>query len=72
MADTFALSQPPTYAKAVYAVIVTPLAQLATLLVGDVGFGEITVGQWVAITLATVLAGGGVFGLENQPVRNDT
>ena len=53
-------------AKAIYAGAVMFLGSVAAILVGDVGFGDITSGQWVAIALAVVVAVGGVFGLSNS------
>ena len=52
-------------AKAIYAGAVAFLGAVAAILVGDVGFGDITAGQWVTIALATILALGGTFGLRN-------
>lgn len=53
-------------AKAVYATVVAALGALAAILVGNVGFGDVTSGQWVAIVLAGLVAGGGVYGLPNK------
>jgi hypothetical protein len=55
------------YAKAIYALVVAGLGALATVLVGDSGFGDVTDGQWVTIVLAALVAGGGVFGIKNAP-----
>jgi len=55
------------FAKAVYATIVAGLGALAAVLVGDVGFGDVSAGQWVTIALAALVAGGGVYGLKNAP-----
>ena len=52
-------------AKAIYAGVVAVLGALAAVLVGDVGIGDLTGGQWVAIVLAGVLAVGGVYGIRN-------
>ena len=54
-------------AKAVYAGAVVFLGAVGAILVGDVGFGAITSGQWVTISLATLVAVGGVFGLQSAP-----
>jgi hypothetical protein len=54
-------------AKAVYAAVVAALGALAAILVGSVGFGDVTAGQWVTIALAALVAGGGVYGIRNQP-----
>lgn len=52
-------------AKAIYAAVVAVLGSLAAVLVGDVGIGDLSSGQWVAIILAGVLAAGGVYGIRN-------
>ena len=52
-------------AKALYAAAVAFLTAVAAILVGDVGFGDITSGQWVAIALGVVIALGGTFKLTN-------
>lgn len=53
------------YAKAIYATVVAALGSLATVLVGDSGFGDVTDGQWVTVVLVGLVAGGGVFGIKN-------
>jgi len=53
--------------KAIWAGAVALLGGLAAIMVGDVGFGDITGGQWVTVLLATVLAVGGVYGFTNGP-----
>lgn len=53
-------------AKAIYSTIVAFLGSLVTVLVGDVGFGDITAGQWVAAVLVALVAGGGVYGITNK------
>lgn len=52
-------------AKAVYAFVVAGLSSVGVVLVGDVGLGDVTTGQWVAALLAALLAGGGVYGIKN-------
>lgn len=54
-----------TYAKAIYAAIVAGLGALAAVLVGDVGIGDLSDGQWVTVVLAALVAGGGVAGIKN-------
>ena len=54
-------------AKAFYAGLVAGLGALAAILVGSVGFTDITSGQWVAVALATLVAFGGVYGISNRP-----
>ena len=51
--------------KAVYAALVAFLGSLAVVMVGDVGFGDITDGQWVVSVLVGLTAGGGVYGLSD-------
>lgn len=53
--------------KAFYAAVVAALSGLVTVLVGDVGFSDLTAGQWLTIVLAAVVAFGGVYGLANAP-----
>lgn len=50
-------------AKAAYSGLVAFLGGLSAILTGTISFGSVTAGQWVTITLATVIAAGGTFGL---------
>jgi hypothetical protein len=54
-------------AKALLAAVIAALGSLATVMVGDAGFGDLTAGQWVTIALATTVAFGGVYGVKNSP-----
>ena len=54
-------------AKAIFAFFVAGLGALGAVLVGDVGFTDVAAGQWVAIALAALVAGGGVYGISNRP-----
>jgi hypothetical protein len=65
---TLRFGQPLTYVKAIYATVIGFLGSLVTVMVG-VGFEGVEPGQWVAATLAGLIAGGGVLGLTNQPVK---
>jgi hypothetical protein len=57
-----------TFAKATYAVLASALGSLASVLVGPhASFSSITAGQWVAVALAALIAGGGVYGITNRP-----
>jgi hypothetical protein len=53
-------------AKAVYAGLVAGLGALAAIMVGDVGLGDVSDGQWVATVLAALVAAGGVYGIPNR------
>jgi len=55
------------FAKALYATVIAGLGSLAAVLVGDVGFTDVSAGQWVTIALAALIAGGGVYGIRNSP-----
>ena len=49
------------FGKAVYAAVVAFLGSVATVLVDDAGFGDLTDGQWVTAVLAAIVAAGGVY-----------
>lgn len=49
--------------KGLYAAMVATLGMLATILVGNTSFHDITPGQWVTVGLFSLTAFGGVFGL---------
>lgn len=53
--------------RAFYAAAAAVLGSLATVLVGDADFSEVTAGQWVTIALAGLVAFGGVYGISNRP-----
>ena len=55
-----------TFAKAIYATIISALGSLAVVLVGDAGLDDLTSGQWVTVVLAALIAGGGVYGISNK------
>ena len=57
-----------TFAKAIYATIISVLGSLAVVLTGDQGLGDLTTAQWVTVALAALIAGGGVYGITNKPV----
>ena len=58
-------------AKAIFAAAIAFLGSVATVLVGDVGFGDVTDGQWVVAVLAGLVAGGGVFGITNAKLSSE-
>lgn len=53
-------------AKAILAAVIAALGSLATVMVGDTGFGDLSAGQWVTIALAVSVAFGGVYGIKNS------
>jgi hypothetical protein len=53
-------------AKALLAAVIAALGSLATVMVGETGFGDLTAGQWVTIALAVTVAFGGVYGVKNS------
>ena len=57
----------PYAIKAVYAGAIAFIGGVAAIVVGDATIGTITDGQWVVIVLATVVAIGGVLGLQAAP-----
>lgn len=59
----------PQFGKAAYAGVVSFLASLATVLVGDIGFGDVTAGQWVTAALAGLVVAGGVYGIPYRPAQ---
>lgn len=52
-------------AKALYAYVSAFLSSLVVVMVNDVGFSEITDGQYLAAVLAGLVVAGGVFGISN-------
>ena len=56
-----------TFAKAIFATVISALGSLAVVLVGDAGLDDLTSGQWVTVVLAALIAGGGVYGIKNAP-----
>lgn len=60
----------PYYIKALYAGVVSFLSGLLTALLGiseEAGIGDITTAGWVVIVLATLVAAGGILGLQAAP-----
>ena len=57
----------PTSAKAIFAGVVAGLGALGAIMVGDVGFSDVTSGQWVAVVLAALVAAGGVYHIRYKP-----
>ena len=58
---------PANYAKAVVGAFIAALTALgAVLVVGDVGFGEVTAGQWVTVAIAFLTTFAGVWAVPNR------
>ena len=57
------------YTKAVYVAVVTFLGSLLAALQAapDLGIGDLTTAAWITIVLATIVAAGGVLGLQAAP-----
>jgi hypothetical protein len=51
------------FGKAAFGGLVAFLGALTTVMVGDVGFGDVTDGQWVSAILTALIAAGGVWGI---------
>ena len=49
------------FGKAVYGGLVAGLGSLAVVMVGDVGFGDISDGQWLAAALEALIVAGGIY-----------
>jgi hypothetical protein len=57
------------FGKAAFGGLVTFGGALTTVMVGTVGFGDITDGQWVSSILAGLVAAGGVYGIPYVPSK---
>ena len=55
------------FGKAAFGGIIAFLGTLGAIMVGDVGFGEVTDGQWVFATLEGLVVAGGVYGIPYVP-----
>lgn len=51
------------FAKAAYSGGLAFLGSLAVVLVGSVGFGDVTDGQWVTAAVVGLASAGGVYGI---------
>ena len=58
------------FGKAAWAFLVAGLGSLVTVMVGDVGFGDVKDGQWLAALLVGLIAAGGVYGIKYVPASN--
>ncbi len=55
------------FGKAAFAGVLAFLGSLAVVLVGDVGFGDVTDGQWVSAVALALASAGGVYGIPYKP-----
>jgi hypothetical protein len=55
------------FGKAAFGGAVAFLGTLAAIMVGDVGFGDVTDGQWVLASLEGLVVAGGVYGIPYVP-----
>jgi len=51
------------FGKAAFAGVYFFLGSLVVVMVGDIGFADVTDGQWVAAAFAGLGAAGGVYGI---------
>lgn len=61
------MSQLGQFGKAAYAAATAFVGSLVVVMVGDVGFGDVTGGQWLAAALAGLVAAGGTYGIPYKP-----
>lgn len=57
------------FGKAAFGGVVAFGGALTTVMVGSVGFGDVTDGQWVASVLAGLIAAGGVWAVPYVPPK---
>lgn len=57
------------FGKAGFAFALAFLGSIATVLVGNASFGDVSAGQWVAAVLAGLIAGGGVYRIPYVPAK---
>jgi hypothetical protein len=55
------------FGKAAFAGATAVIGSLVAIMVGDVGFGDVTDGQWLAAVLTGLIAAGGVYGIKYVP-----
>lgn len=58
-----------SFGKAAFAFVMTTGGSLTTVMVGSVGFADITDGQWLTSVLLGLGAAGGVWGIKYVPVK---
>lgn len=55
------------FGKATYAAVLAFVGSLTTVMIGDVGFGDVSDGQWLSAILFGLVAAGGVYGIPYVP-----
>lgn len=55
------------FGKAAYAGMLAFLGSLAVVMVGDVGFGDVSDGQWISSLVLGLASAGGVYGIPYKP-----
>jgi hypothetical protein len=55
------------FGKAAFGGLVAFLGSLTVVMIGDVGFGDVTDGQWLASVLEGLVVAGGVYGIPYVP-----
>jgi hypothetical protein len=55
------------FGKAAYSGVLGFLSSLTVVMVGSVGFGDVTDGQWVTAALLALVSAGGVYGIPYKP-----
>lgn len=59
------------FGKAGFSGLLAFLGALAVVMVGDVGFGDVTDGQWVSAVLLGLASAGGVYGIPYKPAGSE-
>ena len=57
------------FGKAAFSGVLAFAGSLVIVMVGSVGFGDITDGQWVSAVLAGLISAGGVYGIPYVPAK---
>ncbi len=58
------------FGKAAFGGLIAFGGALTTVMVGDVGFAELSDGQWVSAILAGLVAAGGIYGIPYVPRKS--
>ena len=55
------------FGKVAFAAATAFIGSLVVVMVGDVGFSDVTSGQWLASILAGLVVAGGTYGIPYKP-----